>query len=179
MRQLMNLFLLGAILSAAGLILLSAFSLESGEKSPEGKWGRSPVMSVHAQTPSGQSIFEQKCKSCHTIGQGVLVGPDLQGVTTRREESWLRVQIKSPSVHRAQNDPISMGNLAKFGIPMPYLGLTEQQVEAVIAYLKNAEPAPVSTPAQYLPTLAIGMLAIVGLTLIGLIAGTKRVEVRP
>ncbi len=127
----------------------------------------------------GKAIFGQNCSTCHTMGRGVLVGPDLQGVTAKREESWLRVQIKAPSVLRAQNDPIARSNFEKFGIRMPDLGLTEQQVEAVIAYLKTAEPAPVSTPAQYFPTLAIGMLAIVGLTLIGLIAGTKRVEVRP
>lgn len=127
----------------------------------------------------GKEIFSRSCTVCHTMGRGALVGPDLQGVTKRREESWLRVQIKSPSVHRAQKDPIAIANLGKFGIPMPDLGLTEQQVEAVIAYLKTAEIAPVARPAQYIPTLAISVLAIVGLTLIGLIAGTKKVEVRP
>ncbi len=127
----------------------------------------------------GETVFGQNCAVCHSIGRGVLVGPDLQDVTARREEAWLRVQIKSPSTHRAQNDPIAMSNLKEFGIPMPDLGLTEQQVEAVIAYLKTGEPAPVSTPAHYLPTLVIGVLAIVGFTLIGLIAGTKKVEVRP
>jgi mono/diheme cytochrome c family protein len=127
----------------------------------------------------GETVFGRSCAVCHSIGQGVLVGPDLQGVTSIREEAWLRVQIKSPSTHRAQSDPIAMSNLEEFGVSMPDLGLTEQQVEAVIAYLKTAEPAPVSTPAQYLPTLVIGVLAIVGFTLIGLITGIKRVEVRP
>jgi len=135
---------------------------------------------THASTQGeGEGIFRQRCTACHTIGGGVLVGPDLQGVTKRREEPWLKVQIQSPSVHRAQNDPIAKANLEKFGMSMPDLGLTEQQVEAVIAYLKTAETAPVAIPALYTPTLAIGVLAIAGLTLIGLIVGTKRVEVRP
>lgn len=127
----------------------------------------------------GEAVFGQTCTACHTIGRGVLVGPDLQGVTERREESWLKVQIQSPSVHRAQNDPIAMANLEEFRMSMPDLGLTEQQVEAVIAYLKTTETGPVARPAQYIPTLAIGVLVILGLTLIGLIAGNKRVEVRP
>ena len=127
----------------------------------------------------GEGIFGQRCTACHTIGRGASVGPDLEGVTKRREESWLKVQIQSPSVHRAKNDPIAKANLDKFGMSMPDLGLTEDQVEGVIAYLKSAEKAPVAIPALYAPTLAIGVLAIVGLTLIGLIVGTKRVEVRP
>lgn len=129
-------------------------------------------------TLQGKTIFGQSCSTCHTVGRGKLVGPDLEGVTTRREEPWLRVQIKSPSVHRTQNDLIARSNFEKYGIRMPDLGLTDQQVEAIIAYLKTAEPAPKSIPAQYFPTLAIGVLAIVGLTLIGLIAGTKKVEIR-
>jgi mono/diheme cytochrome c family protein len=116
---------------------------------------------------------------CHTIGGGTLVGPDLEGVMERREVSWLKVQIQSPSVHRGQNDPISMANLEEFGLPMPDLGLTEQQVEGVLAYLQTAETGPTAVPAQYAPTLVIGLLAMLGITLIGLRAGTKKVEVRP
>ncbi len=128
---------------------------------------------------SGQAIFETTCMMCHTIGGGTLVGPDLEGVMERREVSWLKVQIQSPSVHRGQNDPISMANLEEFGLPMPDLGLTEQQVEGVLAYLQTAETGPTAVPAQYAPTLVIGLLAMLGITLIGLRAGTKKVEVRP
>ena len=129
----------------------------------------------------GEAVFKQSCAVCHTVGRGVLVGPDLQGVTERRDESWLKVQIKSPSIHREQKDPTAMANLAKFGVPMPELGLTDQQVAAVIAYLKagTTAQAAATTPAQYAPTLVLGVLAIVAFTLVGLIAGTKRVEVKP
>lgn len=126
----------------------------------------------------GEELFRRICASCHTIGRGVLVGPDLQGVTERRVDSWLKVHIQSPTIHHEQNDPISVANREKFGLRMPNLGLTDQQVEAVITYLQTTEIAPVARPALYIPTLAIGVLAIVVFTLIGLIAGTKRVEVR-
>ncbi len=138
-----------------------------------------PTPVIPGDLAAGQAIFENTCMMCHTIGDGILVGPDLEGVTERREVSWLKVQIQSPSVHRAQNDPIAMANLEEFGLSMPDLGLTEQQVEAVIAYLNTAEIGPAAIPAKYIPTLVIGGLAMVGITLIGLIAGTKRVEVRP
>ncbi len=61
-----------------------------------------------AAVPEGEAIFTQKCTACHTIGKGKLVGPDLSGVTTRREESWLTRQIKEPDRLIAENDPIVM-----------------------------------------------------------------------
>ncbi|MDP2744863.1 MAG: cytochrome c, partial [Dehalococcoidia bacterium] len=150
MRQLRNLFLLGAILSGAGSVLLSAFSLESGDKSPEGKWGRSPVTIVHAQTPSGQSIFDQKCKSCHTIGGGRTVGPDLKGITGRRDKEWLIRFVTSPGQVIAQGDPIARQLVQEYGMQMPNLGLSAEEAEAVLAYIATqfeggqvpASPAP-------------------------------------
>ena len=127
----------------------------------------------------GEGTFQEVCSACHTIGRGNSVGPDLKGVTERRDEEWLKVHILSPSVHQAQQDPIAVANREKFGFSMPDLGLTEQQVEAVIAYLRTGQESSKTIPGLYVPTLATGALAIVVLTLLGLRWGTKRVEVRP
>ena len=127
----------------------------------------------------GEAKFQEVCGACHTIGRGVRVGPDLEGVTERREEEWLKVHIQSPSVQHQQNDPISVANREQYGIQMPDLGLTTQQVEAVIAYLKTGETVSAGIPSLYGPTLVAGVLAIVGLTLLGLRVGTKKVEARP
>jgi mono/diheme cytochrome c family protein len=162
----------GKVVAGLGLLLVAAIWVFTATNVGAQGEGEERVL-------QGEAVFGQTCTACHTIGRGVLVGPDLQGVTERREESWLKVQIQSPSVHRAQNDPIAVANLEEFGMPMPDLGLTAQQVEAVIAYLETTEIGPAAIPAEYIPTLAIGVLGIVGLTLIGLIVGTKRVEVRP
>lgn len=130
----------------------------------------------------GQRIFQQTCSACHTIGAGVRVGPDLQGVTERRDVAWLRVQIKSPSVHQAANDPVSIANRATYGLSMPDLGLTDQQVESVLASLQATQataPTSEAMPSLYVPTLAASVLALAALTVVALRAGTKRVEVRP
>lgn len=127
----------------------------------------------------GQRIFQQTCSACHTIGAGVRVGPDLQGVTERRDVAWLRVQIKSPSVHQAANDPVSIANRATYGLSMPDLGLTDQQVESVLASLQATAPTTEAMPSLYVPTLAASVLALAALTVVALRAGTKRVEVRP
>ena len=35
------------------------------------------------------------CNACHSIGEGKKIGPDLKGVTERREEAWLIKFIQS------------------------------------------------------------------------------------
>ncbi len=131
---------------------------------------------------TGQEIFQNNCSACHTIGKGKLVGPDLAGVTTRREDSWLRRQIKEPDALIAENDPIALQLLQEAdNVAMPPLDLSDEEVVAVIAYLKSTEQqAAVATsrPSQYLPTVLISIVVLIGLTLIGLSAGTKKVDVR-
>lgn len=128
----------------------------------------------------GKIIFEQKCVACHTIGEGKRIGPDLKGVTERRDLSWLKGFIQSPSSYFA-GDAIAANLLKEYGIPMPDLGLKEAEVEAILAYLKSSEPqaaGTIATPSQYIPTILISALTVIVLTLMGLLAGSKKVEVR-
>jgi mono/diheme cytochrome c family protein len=86
----------------------------------------------------GQVIFNQKCTACHTIGAGKLIGPDLQGVTQRRDLDWLQRMISGPDKLVAAQDPILTPLVAEFNnFVMPNLGLTQSEVQAVIAYLEN------------------------------------------
>jgi mono/diheme cytochrome c family protein len=136
--------------------------------------------SLAAET--GQQIFQSKCTACHTIGRGKLLGPDLAGVTSRRAESWLKRQIKEPDQLLAENDPIAIQLLQEANnMPMVPLGLNDAQVDAVIAYLKSTEQqanVAVGFPSQYMPTVLVSILVLVVLTLIGLGAGKKKVDVR-
>jgi cytochrome c2 len=140
-----------------------------------------PIEYVEAQE-AGQQIFDSLCTACHTIGGGKLIGPDLAGVTSRREESWLIRQIKEPDRLLAENDPIATQLLQEANnIPMVPLGLSDADVIAVIAYMKSTEQqANVVTgvPPQYRPTVLISILVLIGLTLIGLRVGKKEVDVR-
>ena len=133
-------------------------------------------------TDIGEQIFQDYCASCHTIGKGTLVGPDLAGVTSRREESWLFRQIKEPNLLIEEKDPIAIQLLQEFDdMPMVELGLEDAEVKAVISYLKSIEQqVSVSTgiPSEYFPTIIISIIILIGVTLIGLRAGKKKVDVR-
>ena len=41
--------------------------------------------------------FRLNCASCHTVGGGRLVGPDLRGVTERKDRAWLTRFIVDPA----------------------------------------------------------------------------------
>jgi mono/diheme cytochrome c family protein len=117
------------------LLLLGSAKLVSGK-------------TLNQTAAEGQTIFNQKCAGCHTIGAGKLVGPDLQGVTQRRDLDWLQRMISGPDKLAAAKDPILTPLVAEFNnFLMPNLGLTQSEVHAVIAYLENPESTGQAQPA--------------------------------
>ena len=86
----------------------------------------------------GEKVFQAKgCSACHTFGKK-MSGPDLQGVTMRRTEEWMKNQILHPEV-MTKSDPISHDLFAKFALQMPNQGLDEEQAEKVIEFLKKKD----------------------------------------
>ncbi len=88
------------------------------------------------EAEKGEALFLQKCASCHTVGKGKLVGPDLKGVTTRRDESWLRSFIKDPQKLFDKKDQIALELLREYNnIQMPASGLKDSEISLIIEYL--------------------------------------------
>lgn len=121
-----------ALLGAAAWLVLAGAGLAAGSQEKEGK-----------------SVFEARCASCHTVGGGKKVGPDLQGVATRLGgAAKVRAFVADPQGVRP-------------GTPMPNLGLSAAELDAVVAFLAGgaapsalqpkpqpqAAPKPPPTPA--------------------------------
>jgi mono/diheme cytochrome c family protein len=110
-----------------------------------GIWAALPAVANAAETDTaaGEQIFQEKCKPCHTVGGGPLVGPDLKGVTERRPREWLEQWIAAPDVMLAKKDSYAVNLMHQFrDVPMPNPGLSTANVNAVIAYLATAAAQP-------------------------------------
>lgn len=84
----------------------------------------------------GQYLFAQRCSACHTIGDGHKVGPDLLGVSSRRNPAWLRRYISVPDKMLAEKDPIAMYLFNKYKeVRMPNQGLHEVDVSVILGYI--------------------------------------------
>jgi mono/diheme cytochrome c family protein len=84
--------------------------------------------SAQAPDPVAQGraqFVAQGCHGCHTIGQlGTPIAPDLSHVGARYSQAWLVRWLRDPSAHVAD-------------ARMPTLELSEEQVEALAAYLSS------------------------------------------
>lgn len=116
-------------------------------------FGASAPQEGSASAEAGEALFMEKCSPCHTIGGGKRVGPDLAGVTSRRDRDWLTRFISAPDRVIAGGDAVASELLKEYKVPMPNLGLTSAQVEAILAFL--AVPAESANPH---PGMAVPVL---------------------
>lgn len=89
----------------------------------------------------GENLFRTRCGACHGIGAEdglVRQGPDLLGVTERRERAWLARWLAEPDVMLAEKDPIAMELFEAYRrVPMPNMRLAALEVDAVLEYMQD------------------------------------------
>jgi cytochrome c2 len=97
------------------------------------------VCGLQAQdAKKGQEVFSKVCFACHTIGEGKRVGPDLNNVTTKRNEKWLISFIQSSQTMVKKGDKDAVAIFNEFNkIQMPDNKLTDAEVKNVLAYIKS------------------------------------------
>jgi mono/diheme cytochrome c family protein len=105
-----------------------------------------PARAAHAT--DAKKIFNQRCTACHTFGKGVKVGPDLKGVTARRQRPWLLKFIRSSQTVIGGGDPVATALFRTFKKQrMPdWTDLSPQDVNAILDWL--AADGPEQKPAD-------------------------------
>lgn len=89
----------------------------------------------------GAELYQQKgCVGCHTIGKGRLTGPDLQGVTERRDWEWFYHMVTSPD-SMTRNDPEAKRLLNEYMTPMPDMNVQPDEVRALYEHIRSASAA--------------------------------------
>ncbi len=99
---------------------------------PQNSYAEARPLSLDA----GKNLFESRCSACHSIGQGDKLGPDLAGVTARRERAWLIRYIRVPDQVLAEGDPTATTLLKKYkDVRMPNLRLGSGDAADLLTYV--------------------------------------------
>ena len=102
----------------------------------------------NALADEGKELFEKQCASCHSIGGGDGVGPDLKGVAGKHPAAWLERIISEPDKLTAEKDPAQLELVKKFGMEMPNLGISRADAQKIVAFLgAGSAPAASGAPA--------------------------------
>jgi len=96
-------------------------------------------IAVASDAGKGKKIFKRKCKSCHRLGEGTLVGPSLLGVTKRRSEEWLHKWLQDPKGMVKSGDAIATDLKKRYKKQMPHIKAMDKKAnrEDIIAFLKE------------------------------------------
>lgn len=86
----------------------------------------------------GKTLWIQKsCVGCHTIGEGRMAGPDLEGVTERRQEEWLR-NFMAETDEMLDSDPLAQRMLELYNYQrMPQVELRDEEITALLHYIQE------------------------------------------
>ena len=91
--------------------------------------------------PRGEQIFRTRCASCHSITGNELagaLGPDLLGVTRKREPQWLLDWLKAPDQMLKKKDPIAMELYKQYNkLAMPNMRLNKEEALSLLDYMAD------------------------------------------
>ena len=89
---------------------------------------------------NGAALFKSNaCNSCHAVGRK-LTGPDLQGLTERRNEEWIIKWIHDPQGMISSGDEQAVALKAEYATMMAaYPNLSETDIQDIIAFVESEE----------------------------------------
>lgn len=103
-----------------------------------------------AQAPDpATDLFARKCASCHTVGKGARVGPDLKDVLARRDRAWVERFVAAPSA-MLDTDATARQLLTQAnGVRMPDLALPAADVRTLVDLIARCSVQPCDLVGQF------------------------------
>ncbi len=120
---------------------------------PGKSYAQAPAL---ARRDDGEYLYRSLCASCHSVGQGDRIGPDLGRALDTHDRAWLSEYILRPDVVRTKKDPIATALADKYReVRMPNLSLTPGEVQAILRYIdvKRSGAAPAGAAAASVPAI--------------------------
>lgn len=106
----------------------------------------------------GAQLFKANCASCHSIGKGRLVGPDLQDVQSRHSEEWLERWVKSSQTMVKAGDGDAVKLFDEYNkVPMPDAVINDGEIKSVLAYIKTKSTENATASSQPAPSVQAGV----------------------
>ncbi len=82
---------------------------------------------------TAKEFFKLNCTSCHRLGGGRLIGPDLKNVTDRKDREWLTEFIMNPKAKIDAGDPYALQLLKEAnGIIMVTVPIDKKRAEGLL-----------------------------------------------
>ncbi len=130
--------------------LLTAFLAVIAMASPAAGQAPAAAGGAPARGPA-EELFARKCGSCHTMGKGVRIGPDLKDAHKRQSRSWLTGFVKQPSAY-LDSDADARNLLAQFnGVRMPDLGLSDADAAMLVDLIVRCSTEPCDLAGKFTP----------------------------
>ncbi|MEB3167697.1 MAG: c-type cytochrome [Cyanobium sp.] len=106
------------VLAAATCILLMLWLVPASRQDPYSR----ATLALSGSVDNGGRLFRINCAGCHGLAAQGLVGPNLHGVSHRRNDRQLITQVvsgRTPPMPRFQPDPQAMADLLAFLHSLP------------------------------------------------------------
>lgn len=87
----------------------------------------------------GATVFERHCAACHAVTGEAKIGPNLAGVTLRRDPTWIRAMVLRPD-SMTRDDPVAAALRERYGVQMIVVGdVGPEHALAVIEFLRRVD----------------------------------------
>lgn len=106
----------------------------------------SPTIDAQDTTFNAGEVFQQRCETCHTIGKGTRIGPDLKGVTERRDEEWLIKFIRNSQkmIKKGDQTAVKLFNEYNQTVMPANEEYSDKKIKAILSYIEKGGPKTAS-----------------------------------